>query len=62
MSAVAPGATPVIEMRDVHKTYISGTLEVAAVRGLSATIHRGEYIAVVGPSGSGKSTLMNLIG
>jgi putative ABC transport system ATP-binding protein len=52
----------VIEMADVRKVYASGSLEVEALRGLSATIHGGEYVAVVGPSGSGKSTLMHIIG
>ncbi len=53
---------PVIEMTEVRKTYVSGSLAVQALRGLTATIHEGEYVAVVGPSGSGKSTLMHIIG
>jgi putative ABC transport system ATP-binding protein len=52
----------IIAMRDVRKTYSTGTLEVEALRGLSASIEEGEYVAVVGPSGSGKSTLMHIIG
>ncbi|HSV40871.1 MAG TPA: ABC transporter ATP-binding protein [Nocardioidaceae bacterium] len=52
----------VIELTDVRKTYTMGSLEVDALRGLSATIDEGEYVAVVGPSGSGKSTLMHIIG
>jgi putative ABC transport system ATP-binding protein len=54
--------TAVIEMTGVRKTYSTGSLEVEALRGLSASIDEGEYVAVVGPSGSGKSTLMHIIG
>ena len=51
-----------IELTDVRKTYRTGALEVAALRGVSITIDQGEYVAVMGPSGSGKSTLMHIIG
>lgn len=51
-----------IECERVTKLYRMGDQEVAAVRDVSLTIGRGEYVAVMGPSGSGKSTFMNLLG
>ncbi|MCU1492347.1 MAG: transporter related protein, partial [Acidimicrobiaceae bacterium] len=53
---------PVIEIRNVAKQYSTGDLEVQALRGVSLTIERGDFVAVMGASGSGKSTLMNIIG
>jgi putative ABC transport system ATP-binding protein len=51
-----------IEIRDLTKTYRQGEIDVHALRGVSLSVARGEFLSVVGPSGSGKSTLFNILG
>ena len=55
-------SVPLIELKDIYKIYIMGSEEVRANDGITLTIDRGEFVAIVGKSGSGKSTLMNIIG
>ena len=52
----------VIQLQDIHKTYLTGDVDVHAVRGVSLGIAQGEFVALMGASGSGKSTMMNIIG
>ncbi len=57
-------AMPLIALKGVHKTFVTGggEVEVHALRGVTLDIHAGEFVALIGQSGSGKSTLMNIIG
>ena len=53
---------PLLELRDVHKIYRTGRVEVHALKGIDIAVHRSDFIAIVGPSGSGKTTLLNIMG
>lgn len=52
----------VIELRDIEKIYYIGETTVHALRGVSYSINKGDFVAIMGPSGSGKSSLMNILG
>lgn len=53
---------PIIECRDISKTYVNGDISTTVLQGVNFTINQGEFVAITGPSGSGKSTLMHILG
>ena len=53
---------PLITIKDIGRKYVIGTEVIHAIKSVSLTINKGEFVALMGPSGSGKSTLMNILG
>ncbi|HJW98781.1 MAG TPA: ATP-binding cassette domain-containing protein, partial [Terriglobales bacterium] len=53
---------PIIQAENVSKVYHVGKVDVPALRGVTLSINRGEFVSIVGPSGSGKSTLFYILG
>jgi putative ABC transport system ATP-binding protein len=53
---------PLLHLENISKKYVIGTETIHALRSITLSINKGEYVALMGPSGSGKSTLMNILG
>ncbi len=59
---MTPSATPLIETKNLSKSYFNDTVETPVLFDINLTIQKGEFVAIMGPSGSGKSTLMHILG
>ena len=55
-------SSDIVRLVDIRKTYITGELQVPVLKGINATVCRGEFVGFIGTSGSGKSTLLNILG
>lgn len=62
VNSLPADSLPIVEVSNVRKSYLLGSLEVPVLSGINLKIGKGEFLAIMGPSGSGKSTLMNIIG
>jgi putative ABC transport system ATP-binding protein len=62
MSTAASKQEPLIIIKDIGRKYVIGAEIIHAIKSVSLTINKGEFVALMGPSGSGKSTLMNILG
>lgn len=62
MTAMAGGGDEIVRLINIRKTYITGELQVPVLKGINATVTRGEFVGFIGTSGSGKSTLLNILG
>src|SRR4029450_1384693 len=61
-TATGNGSTPLIQLTDVRKIFLTDEVETHAVSGVHLDIHDGEYICIAGPSGCGKTTLLSILG
>ncbi len=52
----------ILSLKGIYKNYVTGSVEVPALKNINLEVEKGDYLAIMGPSGSGKSTLMNIIG